>query len=138
MEPQLAKSIGTAARTIRSSLGMTQREAAKRIGVSVEFYARIERGTALPSIRTFIRLSHVLGVSTDCLLGPSQPGLTEQQQRLQAPACTPPHDSVELQRLTRLLRKLSPATLRMVLSIVEELQRYIASEGEYGELKRRK
>jgi len=37
--------------------------------VSVEFYARIERGKTLPSVPTLLRLATALRVSADVLLG---------------------------------------------------------------------
>ncbi|MEM9491193.1 MAG: helix-turn-helix transcriptional regulator, partial [Myxococcota bacterium] len=63
MNRELAKSIGVAARQARKALHLTQEDAAERINVSSEFYARIERGTSLPSIITFARIVSTLGVS---------------------------------------------------------------------------
>ena len=37
--------------------------------MSVEFYARLERGIALPSLQTFVRLAEVLRVDGNTLLG---------------------------------------------------------------------
>ena len=125
MNRELAKSIGTAAREARKALQLTQEDAAERINVSVEFYARIERGTSLPSIVTFARIVSALGVSADVLLGrqaviaPAAPALSW------APA--PPSDSPEVRRLLRRLRKARGSTLRLVSLLVKELERTPAS-----------
>ncbi len=69
MDDVLAKQIGDAARQARKARGLTQAEAAERIGVSVEFYARLERGGTLPSVSTLQKLSRTLSASADLLLG---------------------------------------------------------------------
>lgn len=69
MDDHLAKTIGSAARSARLARGLTQEDAADIVGVSLEFYARIERGKTLPSVPTLLRLAAALGVSADVLLG---------------------------------------------------------------------
>ena len=127
MDKELAESIGTAARSARTSLKLTQEDAAERIGVSAEFYARIERGNALPSVPTLARISTSLGVSADGLLGRTAPEGEGRRVPLpvpaQPPALAPPMDAPELRRLARRLRKASPATLRLVALLVKELER---------------
>jgi transcriptional regulator with XRE-family HTH domain len=124
MDKELAESIGNSARSARTSLKLTQEDAAERIGVSAEFYARIERGNALPSVPTLARISTSLGVSADSLLGHS-PDEQERELPVQAqpPATSQPEDGPELRRLARRLRKASPATLRLVGLLVKELER---------------
>lgn len=124
MDKELAESIGNAARTARTSLKLTQEDAAERIGVSAEFYARIERGNALPSVPTLARISTSLGVSADSLLGHSPEDEEERElpAQLQPPAQAT-EDGPELRRLARRLRKASPATLRLVALLVKELER---------------
>lgn len=121
MDKELSKSIGAAAREARKALELTQEDAAERIGVSAEFYARIERGNALPSVPTFARISAALGVSADTLLGLS---ITSS---IEVPAtwasASPPSDTPEIRRLIRRLRKATPATLRLVTMLVKELDR---------------
>lgn len=121
MDKQLAKSIGAAARRARKALELTQEDAAERIGVSVEFYARIERGNSLPSVPTFVRIANSLGVSADTLIGRTPPEESEAPAWKPAP---PPTDSPEIRRLLRLLRKASPATLRLVTLLVKEMDKH--------------
>ena len=95
---------------------MTQAEAAEAVGISVEFYARIERGTTLPSTPTLHRLSRALCVPSDALLGLD----------VLAPVLptAPPADgeSPALKRLFRRLRRASARTVRIVQLLVVELE----------------
>ncbi len=126
MNRELAKSIGHVAREARKALQLTQEDAAERINVSVEFYARIERGNSLPSILTFARIVSALGVSADSLLG-RQP-IAVQAGPFRSPwVPAPPADSPEIRRLVRRLRKARPSTLRLVNLLVKELERFPAS-----------
>lgn len=100
MNMELAKTIGAAARTARARLKLTQRDIADRVSVSVEFYARIERGTSLPSIVTFARIVSGLGVSADVLLGVAQ-----SSPRKNWTVSAPDHSAER--RLTRQIRKAS-------------------------------
>ncbi|ACY19300.1 helix-turn-helix domain-containing protein [Haliangium ochraceum] len=130
MNKDLAKTIGRAAREARTALQLTQEDAAERIHVSVEFYARIERGKSLPSIGTFARIVSALGVSADALLGARPPIATVAAGM---PALwTPPSESPEMRRLSRRLRKARPATLRLVSLLVKEIES-AAGESQAGE-----
>ena len=120
MKKELAKSIGAAARQARKELELTQEDAAERVGVSVEFYARIERGNSLPSVPTLVRIAAALGVSADVLLGNSGPSnASTPGWQLEPPLIEKP----EIRRLLRLLRRAAPATLRLATMLVKELER---------------
>lgn len=122
MEKELAQSIGAVARQARLALKLTQEDAAERIGVSAEFYARIERGHALPSIPTLYRICVALGVSADLLLG-SEDALRGRDLSPKWP--TPaPSEPPEIRRLVRRLRRATPTTLRLVTTLVKELERH--------------
>lgn len=128
MNRQLAKTIGQAARAARKAQKLTQEDAAERVGVSVEFYARIERGISLPSIATFAGIVSALGVSADALLG---------RQPIALPA-TPPtswmppreEDPPEIRRILRRLRKARSSTLRLVSMLVRTLENPTESNSE--------
>ncbi len=121
MDKKLAESIGAAARQARHALKLTQEDAAERIGVSAEFYARIERGNALPSVPTLAGICAALGVSADLLLGRSDAGRSKDS----VPKWTgpPATESPEIRRLSRRLRRASPATLRLVTLLIKELEK---------------
>lgn len=121
VDKELAESIGAAAREARQALKLTQEDAAERIGVSAEFYARIERGNALPSVPTLVRICSALGVSADILLGRAEVSRVKDE----APRwpSSPPSDSPEVRRLVRRLRRATPATLRLVTLLIKELER---------------
>src|SRR5690606_41652781 len=69
MDRKLGQHIGMIARKARLALDVTQEDVATQIGISTEYYSRIERGYALPSITTLIHMALPLGLSTDSLLG---------------------------------------------------------------------
>ena len=129
MDKELAASIGTAARAARSALKLTQEDAAERIGVSAEFYARIERGNSLPSILTFARIVSSLGVSADVLLGRG-PFIAPAGAGAGSWTTSPPSDNAEIRRIIRRLRKASPSTLRLVNLLAKELERVPPGEQE--------
>lgn len=52
----------------RKDMGLTQREAAGRMGISPSGLAQIELGTANPSVRVIISMAKVYHVTTDWLL----------------------------------------------------------------------
>ncbi|HWN70499.1 MAG TPA: helix-turn-helix transcriptional regulator, partial [Haliangium sp.] len=102
----LAQSIGNAAREARRSRQWTQEDAAERIGVSVEFYSRIERGAALPSLETFVRMANELSVSSDVMIGRGAPG-TRQAPAATSQASSQQEERPEVRRVMRRLRKAS-------------------------------
>jgi transcriptional regulator with XRE-family HTH domain len=65
---RLAREIGAACRRGRESLGLTQQDASERIGISTEYYARIERGVSVPSTSTMYCIVQVFGVDFDKLI----------------------------------------------------------------------
>lgn len=54
---------------LRDKSGMTQKEVAKKIGCTVQTYARYERGDREPDIDTLKRLADYFYVSVDYLIG---------------------------------------------------------------------
>lgn len=58
----------------RLALKFTQTEAAKRIGISAEFYARMERGNAMPSVSTLRKVAAAFQCSVDYLFGADSTG----------------------------------------------------------------
>lgn len=119
MQTDLGKTIGQAARLARDALDLTQADAAERIGISTEFYARIERGGAMPSVPTLAKMAEELGVAVDSLLGrgSSSPPSRSKPARAQAPNQSK-QESPELRRLFRRLRGAPQKTLRLVSLLV--------------------
>lgn len=65
----LMSTMGPRIRAARNQIGVTQRQLARRLGLSESFYARIEKGHALPSVGTLVKIVDVLGLSVDYLFG---------------------------------------------------------------------
>ena len=120
MDKELAESIGSIARKARKQKKLTQEDAAELIGVSAEFYARIERGHALPSIQTLTRISTALDVRADDLIGRTATGKPAGEAGREA--SKPLNDSPEIRRLIRKLHGASPATLRLLTLLIKELE----------------
>ena len=123
MKLSLAKRIGNAARKARVSLGMTQEDAAEKIGVTVEFYARIERGTALPGLKTFVSMAVVLKVSADEMIGLTANATA--QRILEEFSAPEPEDPPELRRLLRRLRQASEEVVRYIHHTLKELEKLL-------------
>jgi len=140
MAQTIAQTIGASARGARQRLGLTQEDAAERIGISSAFYARIERGTTLPSVPTFARIVEVLGASADELLGrKARPGLGVAEPAAvyrPTPKAAPslgahdvdgfvanrsPDQARALRRLMRRLRLGSPSAIRAMSLLAREL-----------------
>ena len=66
---ELRASIGAKMRSRRHELKLNQIQAGVWIGKCTEFYARLERGQALPSVPTLKSIADGLGLSADHLLG---------------------------------------------------------------------
>jgi transcriptional regulator with XRE-family HTH domain len=140
MSSALMRSIGRAARQARRVRKLTQEDVAERVGVSTQFYGRIERGYALPSVTTLRRMLEVLDLRADELLGalvtpssggpgaagpgaagPGEPGSSQAEdadaqlaQDLENP---------RLRRLMRFLRRASPETIEVVEVLLDAMDR---------------
>lgn len=114
MDKALAKQIGEAARESRKARGLTQADVAERVGVSVEFYARLERGGTLPSVPTLRRLASALSTSTDRLLAPSVALPPEKPVSAEAPV-------TERDRLLRRVHRRLDDVDETTLGIVNQL-----------------
>lgn len=55
--------LGNMIRTYRKKRGLTQKEVADRIGVTMQHYSRLERGQYLPGLETFFKLSEILDLN---------------------------------------------------------------------------
>ncbi|QRK05261.1 helix-turn-helix domain-containing protein [Archangium violaceum] len=108
----LARHLGRVAREARQKAGLTQAEAAERIGLATEVYGRLERGNMLPSLPTLLRLCRALAVDANPLLGfsASQP---PEWLTLEAPAEDEPP---AMRRLLRTVRQLKPRQLTALSS----------------------
>ena len=73
MNEKLAATIGSAARTARVRLGLTQAEVAELMDLSPVVYNRLERGRMRPSVPTLVRLCATLKVSPEVVLGSAPP-----------------------------------------------------------------
>ncbi len=116
MNEKLAATIGSAARTARERLGLTQAEVAALMDLSHVVYNRLERGRMLPSVPTLARLCETLKVSPETLLGLARP---ERGSRRKPAEEDPP----SLHQLTGLARKLDERQRQVLIHMAKELLR---------------
>lgn len=119
MDDKLALALGAAARAARLRAGLTQAEAAEKVGLAPGVYGRIERGGMMPSVPTLRRLSIALKIPSDTLLSLSHTEVTAWVDSLPAKE----ERSPDLRRLSRSLRTLSPAQLKVLNVIATALTR---------------
>jgi len=103
----LSIQIGKAARKARLRKGLTQADVAERVKLTDEVYGRLERGDMTPSTPTLAKLSAVLGIRADVLLGLSGPD-TSQAQPVPSDELPP-----EARRLLRTVRTLDDVQLNV-------------------------
>lgn len=53
----------------RKTMGLTQNEVARRVGITQQAYSFIEKGLKMPSVSTLSALADVFETTTDELLG---------------------------------------------------------------------
>lgn len=121
MDKLLAKRIGKVARKARVALGLTQEDTAEKIGITVEFYSRIERGTALPSLSKLITMALIFGISTDKLIGLTED--EEAQRIIKKYTVPPPEEPPDVRRLKRQIAEAAIETRRVVALIINELEK---------------
>lgn len=68
LRPSEGFSLGEKIRRLRRNLGMSQKELAKRIGLSHSMIGQIETGKVQPAVATLTRIAEALGVSSCYLL----------------------------------------------------------------------
>lgn len=134
----LRSAIGAGASRARKRLGFTQEDAAELLGVTFEFYARIDRGNGMPSLMMLRTIGERLHVRVDELLGvipfdeESSPGVAKREDTIRLHRLRP-----EMRRLLRLLRRASPRTLDVLILLLDRLEEIaeiqepdVATEGQ--------
>ena len=121
----LSEELGPKVRRARRAKGLTQEQTSEELGVSTEFYARVERGKALPSVPTFDRMIDVLDVEADILLGIFGPDGLEKGHW---PTDAKDRDSKELRRLLRRLRTAPPEVIKTIEVLVNGIDRLVQKE----------
>ncbi|MCY1040980.1 helix-turn-helix transcriptional regulator [Corallococcus sp. bb12-1] len=117
MNEELAITVGMAARAARERQGLTQGDVASQVGIAMEVYSRMERGRVLPSSTTLRRLSMVLRIRADTLLGLDGP--TPPQEALTMALADREEDPPSLRRLVRALRPLDEEELKALGLVIQ-------------------
>ena len=112
LSKQLAIAIGKQARAARTALKMTQAQVAEEIDVTTEFYARMERGTSMPSAETLYRMAVVLDIPVDLMIGPVVVELQKERDQHLPPA---------IRYIVEQVRK-HPRMARVIISLMNFLE----------------
>lgn len=67
-EIALAESVGRNIKARREEAGYTQEQVAEALGLQREAVARVERGTAIPTVVRLVELAELFGCNVDALL----------------------------------------------------------------------
>ena len=62
------EALGARIRRKRQEYGLSQKDIADSLGLSLSFYGHIERGSRVPSVPTLVMIANRLGVGVDTLL----------------------------------------------------------------------
>lgn len=68
MSDKLGNNIGHQLSIARRQKGLTQAEVAKRAGTNVNYYAKLERGEAVPSLKMLEKVVKALGIKSSDVL----------------------------------------------------------------------
>jgi transcriptional regulator with XRE-family HTH domain len=110
-EAALMKVIGENARRRRIARKLTQADVADAVGLSAEYYSRVERGKTMPGIQTLHRMVVCLGGSADTFLGWTEHGNAAARADTESGNAALPLEA-EPRRLRRVLRQLRQASPR--------------------------
>jgi transcriptional regulator with XRE-family HTH domain len=107
--------IGTLIKTLRKKRGLTQVNLAKKLGMTQKAVCDYERGTAKPSRERLPKLSAILGISVDELLGTAEVNVSEEETQDHV------HGNSRIAKLQEQFEKLSSFDQRAVLKHVDGL-----------------
>jgi len=110
---RVKRSIGKVLRRARTVKGWTQEDVADYIGVSSEFYARVERGHAWASIGTLRKLAALFRVSADAFLGFKPLGPIN---------VVPDPEPQRMRKLARRLRRVAKKDIRLLHRVVTQVE----------------
>ncbi len=106
----LTRTIGQSVQAARLALGLTRAEAAAKAGISLQYLARIERCTSMPSVKTLTKLIYALDMNPDKTLG-IMPQLPIRRQLVDLPP--------ELNNLTLRIQELPEGQVRAVMMLLK-------------------
>ena len=113
---KLATVIGRRVRERRRANSWTQLEAAERLEMTGEAFARIERGSSLPTCLTLVRICRTFGVTPDAMLLDDPPPVGSKARTVADVA-----GGDRAKRLWAALRHLDPDALNVVEQLVQVL-----------------
>jgi transcriptional regulator with XRE-family HTH domain len=131
-ESALMSVIGENARKRRIARKLTQADVADTIGLSAEYYARVERGKTMPSIQTLHRMVSCLGGSADMFLGWTAQDDANTQVDTASGSAALALEAVPrpLRRVLRQLRQASPRARALVDQVLGEMEYIVRDQAD--------
>lgn len=68
MPTKITSHIGRQLQSVRQRKGLTQAEVAKHAGTNTNYYAKLERGEAVPSLKMLEKVVRALGIKSSDVL----------------------------------------------------------------------
>jgi len=68
-EDKIKRTIAQNLSEIRDKQHLTQKQAADKAGLNMNYYAKVERGESMPSVKTLKKLSDAFSVESTDILG---------------------------------------------------------------------
>jgi transcriptional regulator with XRE-family HTH domain len=68
MSTKITSHIGRQLQSVRQQKGITQAEVAKHAGTNTNYYAKLERGEAVPSLKMLEKVVKALGIKSSDVL----------------------------------------------------------------------
>ena len=109
--------LGSRIKAERRLQGMTLEVLAERLGISRNFLWEIEAGREAPALKTFYRLSAVLNVSADYLLG-----ISDEHKRVEEHVST--ERNLKMEKIFEQLSRYGDRELLMISNMLDEFEKY--------------
>jgi transcriptional regulator with XRE-family HTH domain len=126
-EKALAQQVGRCMKQARRARKWKQAQVAHAIGVTAEFYGRIERGGGLPSMGTFAKLLALFELSPSAVLewapATAEAARDGTAEAAGDDAADAGRDPLVLRRIARRLRRVPARGLALVRKLLDELDR---------------
>ena len=69
IDREITKTIADNLSKLRKQLRYTQKETAQKAGLNMNYYAKVERGEAIPSVKTLKKLTKAFNVTATDIIG---------------------------------------------------------------------
>ena len=112
---EMSRHLGAALREARLGTGLTQEEVALHVGMAIEVYKRVEKGSMTPGLLSLCTLCTVLELDINAALGLAASKSSTGTKGSESS----PEDSPRLRQLMRTLRQLDQKQLALITTVAQ-------------------